>query len=680
MATLTSEYQYLGRSSKLTPQSGSYGYYILLYGKTVPNTTTGYHTVSTKMVLACTIDSSFYGYGTTYSGTINGTTAFSGTKKPSAAWELSTFSEGGYSYKKGTVIDEGTVSVDCSNGSAKNVLLDGTWKFTVTGTTYTPNKDATGTVSVTATLPAIARKNTVTATDAYIGAVSTIVINKNNTANTSTLSYKIEGQSTYTEIIANTSVTQYGWTVPETVYQLIPNSKEIKIYILCETFSGSTSMGTNETYMTASVRESENLPEASVTAADVNSLTLALTGDSSKLVKGFSNLQVQTTATAKNGASIASVRVVCGSVSGSGADVTLNSVESSTVTVTITDSRGISSSISVPELTLIEYIPLTVNVTTQRTSDSDTVSVSSNGNYFSGSFGTTTNSLTVKARVKSVGGSYGDYTNLTTTISGNSYSATGSLTGVSYTSAYDVEVTAYDAVNTVGVSSVYRINKSIPVFDWGENDFRFNVPTTIPRESPLIVTGTGTTDLAMNTEIQNYAYNAEDGYMKFIYIPSTTHSLLGSYPFLVESFKYNNDGTVRVWLRALINFMPQAKEFTSMYMSGLWVSWQESKNPSVSTIWTGTLNNTSTTVNLGTLGTYNAYIIKACPKSGSSSETLVIPKTMITSTATEYQIADELNYVVFSIYYTGSTVYLKWARSNGGSSALGYVSSVTGMN
>ena len=477
---LTSTYQYLGRSAKIAPQSGNYGFYILLYGKSTPNTVTGYHTVSTKMVLACTINSEFYQYGTTYTGTINGASAFSGTNEPSAAWELSAFSEGGYSYKKGTVIDEGTVYVDCTDGYAKNIPLYGKWTFTVTGTTYTPAKNASGTVSVTATLPAIARKSTVTATDAYIGAASTIVINKSNNAYTSTLSYRYYGQSTYTEIVSKTAATQYGWTVPEAAYQLIPNSREIKIYIRCETFNGLTSMGTSETYLTASVRESTNAPEASATAQDVNAKATALTGAATTLIKGVSNLRVQTTATAKNGASVASVRVTCGGISAIGADVTLNAVESSAVTVSVTDSRGLTTAIQLAGLSMVNYIPLTLNPTVQRESaGSDVVSVSATGNFFSGSFGAVANTLTVKVRVKPDGGSYGDYTEITASPVGNTYTASGNVSGVSYTAVNDVEVTAYDKIYTEGKTAVYRVNKGVPVFDWGENDFRFNVPVSI---------------------------------------------------------------------------------------------------------------------------------------------------------------------------------------------------------
>lgn len=478
--TLTSDYQYLGRSAKIAPQSGSYGYYILMYGKTVENTTTGYHTVSTKMVLACTINSEFYQYGTSFNGTINGSSAFSGANKPSVAWELPAFSAGGYSYKKGTLIGEGSVSVNCSDGNAKKIPIYGKWTFNVSGASFTPAKGASGTVSVTVTLPAIALKNTITATDAYIGAVSTILINKSNSAYTSTLSYRFVGQSSYTEIVSKTSEAQYGWTVPEAAYLQIPNSRELIIYIRCETFNGSVSMGASDTYMTASVRSSTSSPEVTVTAQDINTKSLALTGSASVIIRGVSDLRAQSSASAKNGASIASVTVRCGAKSATGTDVTLTAVESNEVVVTATDSRGLTATAQVTGLTLVEYVPLTINLTAQRESaGADTVTVSASGNYFPGSFGTVENELTVKARVKPEGGAYGDYVTLFVSTIGDSYIATGEIPNVSHSTIYDIEVTAYDKIYTDGKSSAYRINKGTPIFDWGEDDFNFNVPVNV---------------------------------------------------------------------------------------------------------------------------------------------------------------------------------------------------------
>ena len=78
MATLTSSYQYLGRSSVMSSTSGSLSYYILLYGKTSANQTTGIHTVTIKEVLASTnTNATYYYYTQAHNGQINGTTAFS---------------------------------------------------------------------------------------------------------------------------------------------------------------------------------------------------------------------------------------------------------------------------------------------------------------------------------------------------------------------------------------------------------------------------------------------------------------------------------------------------------------------------------------------------------------------------------------------------------------------------
>lgn len=174
------------------------------------------------------------------------------------------------------------------------------------------------------------------------------------------------------------------------------------------------------------------------------------------------------------------MRVTCGGISAIGADVTLNAVESGTVIVTVTDSRGLTISVQLTGLSVVEYIPLTLNPTVQReAAGSDVVSVSATGNFFSGSFGAVANTLTVRVRVKPYGGTYGDYTDIAASPVGNAYTASGDVSGVSYTAVNDVEVTAYDKIYTEGKTAVYRVNKGVPVFDWGENDFNFNVPVNI---------------------------------------------------------------------------------------------------------------------------------------------------------------------------------------------------------
>ena len=455
MATLTSEYQYLGRSGRIAPRSGNYGYYVLLYGKTVADSLTGAHTVSLRQVLACTIESSFYLHGSVVSGSIDGTSVFynSSGRLPNKAWEITPdFSVGGVTYRIGTVVAEGTLVIDASNGAARNVVLSTSWQSKATSTAdYVPASGAIGNVSVTATLPAIPRKSSVVATDAYIGAVSTILINKTLPSYTHTLSYRMAGQSAFTLIAEKTSAEQVGWTVPEEAYALIPSERDISVLIRCETFHGTLSMGYTETALVASVRESVSLPTVTATAEDVNPLTVALTGSPQTLVRGFSNVRVQSSAQAKNGATVASVRVAMGGLVAFGSDVTLNAAESASVSVTATDSRGFSSTTIISGLTLVDYIPLTVNPTVDRPSPgSEEVNITASGNYFNGNFGESENTLTVKARFCPYGGTYSDQVTLSVSVIGNTYIASGKLTGVPYNVVNEVEVAAYDSVYTEG--------------------------------------------------------------------------------------------------------------------------------------------------------------------------------------------------------------------------------------
>ena len=64
-------------------------------------------------------------------------------------------------------------------------------------------------------------------------------------------------------------------------------------------------------------------------------------------------------------------------------------------------------------------------------------------------------------------------------------------------------------------------------------------------------------------------------------------------------------------------------------------------------------------------GSYNFYIIIGKPNSSASRVSLVVPKILLTTSATAYQIADESNYKSFNLSYSGSTVTLKMGNGNG---------------
>ena len=90
-------------------------------------------------------------------------------------------------------------------------------------------------------------------------------------------------------------------------------------------------------------------------------------------------------------------------------------------------------------------------------------------------------------------------------------------------------------------------------------------------------------------------------------------------------------------------------------------------------LYSGTLTTGSTTFNYGS---YKAYIIVGQPNSSSARVALVVPQSILSTTAANYQIADESNYYSFSLVYSGTTVTLTYK----GRSASGQILRIFGVN
>ena len=222
-------------------------------------------------------------------------------------------------------------------------------------------------------------------------------------------------------------------------------------------------------------------PTLSPVVEDTNTTTTALTGDKNKLIKYYSNAKVTTGATALKGATIKSVKITCGGKSLT-ANGTINAVESGTFTITATDSRGYSTTTTVTK-TLINYIKPTCNLGNEKPLADGSLSLSVSGKCFKGSFGSTSNTLSIQYRLKPEGGSYSSWTSLSTTVSSsNTYSTTISKTGLDYKKTYTIQVKAVDAITYAQKETSL---KALPIFDWSEEDFNFNVPVKF-NSTPMV--------------------------------------------------------------------------------------------------------------------------------------------------------------------------------------------------
>ena len=346
-----------------------------------------------------------------------------------------------------------------------------------------------GSVSLT-TIP---RASSVSCSTADIGSNATISISRASSSFTHTLTYSF-GSLTGT-IATKTSSTSVSWTIPTTFYAQIPNDKSGTGTITCYTYNGSTLIGSKPTSFTATVNESASKPTLNPTAVDSNATTTALTGDSSKFIKYYSNASVSTGASARNSATLKSQKITCGAKSISSASGTINAVESGSFTFSATDSRGYPTTQTLNK-TLIEYIKLTCSLNAGAPTTDGVATLKISGNYWDGTFGALANTLTVQYRYKTQGGSYGSWTTVSATKSNNTYNATATISGLDYRTTYVFQARALDKLATVNTDEQAR--RTTPIFDWSKDDFRVNGDFTV--NGSTTITGATTVGGEINTQ------------------------------------------------------------------------------------------------------------------------------------------------------------------------------------
>ena len=218
-------------------------------------------------------------------------------------------------------------------------------------------------------------------------------------------------------------------------------------------------------------------PTLAPTVEDVNPATLALTGESGNLVKYYSKVEVKTGAKAVKGATLVRQSVTCGSRTLTG-DGTLEGVESGTIVVSATDSRGNTTTKTV-ERKLVGYVRLSCTLGQGTPDASGRFDLEITGASYYGSFGGQDNTLTVEYRYRAQGAeAWGVWTGVDrTTPMGFTYVAHATVEGLDYQTAYEFQARAADALEQV--ESQVQVVKASPGFDWGRDDFAFHIPVYI---------------------------------------------------------------------------------------------------------------------------------------------------------------------------------------------------------
>lgn len=364
------------------------------------------------------------------------------------------------------------------------------------GNTHTVSND----VSVKSTAQVLA--SSVGATDANIGSTSTITVTRYNTSYYHTLQYSFGKLSGYITNSGNISTDESRFTdtsipfaIPTSFYEQIPNDKTGICTITCKTYSSqnSTTQLGSATSCKITITASPTLCSPSITTSvvDTNETTIALTGDSSKLIRYKSTALCTLKAVPKNSASISSMQIGGTAVSSdildgvSIATKSYSSPDDTSFSFSATDSRGYTT-LDTIHPTIIAYIELTCNpILSRPTPTGNTIVMDISGSMYRGSFGAYSNSLILQYRYKESGGSYGSWQIIdpTNIVYGTStYRSSASITlgdEFDYRINYEFQIRATDGASDYTLSTVTKrvtVKRGIPVFDWGENDFNINVP------------------------------------------------------------------------------------------------------------------------------------------------------------------------------------------------------------
>lgn len=375
---------------------------------------------------------------------------------------------GGTTHTLGTVTSN---AITHNDNGAKSITITGNFNLnaTLSGTYY-----GTQTASGTATLDTITRASTLTCAGGYVGDTVAIVINKASSSYTHTV-YWNYGNGSGT-IATQTSASRLTWTIPDEIATEMGTASAVKVTLGCYTYNGSTLVDTTTTEITV-YKNSSAKPTATVSIKDTNSTTTALTGSTSTFIKYASNAKVTVTAVANSsGATISSIAIKNSGKTLAGPTATFNGIASDTFTITIKDSYGNQTNYST-SVDMLDYVKLTCYLDDESITAAGVATLSIKGNYYNGSFGSKSNTLTVQYRYKDSSGNYSSWYTATASKSGNTYSATGTISGLNYKESYTFEAQATDRIMTANSGDIAA--SALTVFDWSKEDFNFNVPVTI---------------------------------------------------------------------------------------------------------------------------------------------------------------------------------------------------------
>ena len=307
------------------------------------------------------------------------------------------------------VLGERTEEISHNNDGTKTVTLSGVWCSAISGGWAPYSLSVSGEV----TLPTIPRATTPGIGGVTMGETAHISLPRASSGFTHTLRYVFGGAA---ETIASGVTTGYDWLVPQSLAAQIPDAASGKGTLTCETYSGSTLIGTKSVTFTASVPGSMKPAVLSGWAAVTYDNSGTAAENMAAWVQGYSKAKAAFDAskvTCRQGAGVSkfSITYLGKTTEGNPCRTETISTTGATVRCTVTDSRGLTAWEDF-NIALLEYAPPALVGADLFRSDGEGTAADG-GAHIAGVARVRyselggLNSVTLKGYWKSVGGGYG---------------------------------------------------------------------------------------------------------------------------------------------------------------------------------------------------------------------------------------------------------------------------------
>lgn len=314
----------------------------------------------------------------------------------------------------GTITASGTINVTHKDDGTLSGYAYAKWEKGGTSA-YTPNNGSVSTNNTALTTIPRASVPTISPSPFNIGDTITIDTNRKSTVFTHTVTFYFGNYSYQIATDVTDSCTLDTSTIANEMYQQIPNAAAGQGNVTVATYNGSTLVGTAQCLFTANVVNSN--PTFNAAYQDTNTTTTAITQNNQLIIQNNSTLQVNiTNASAKNYASLSSVSVTIEgqttsqSISSDTLNIDLGTINLSSDTpmvVTLTDSRGITSSQTITLQMLKWSLPTAIITLARQNNFYTETDINVNADYSSLD---SKNTITIQYRYKKVSDSdYSQY-------------------------------------------------------------------------------------------------------------------------------------------------------------------------------------------------------------------------------------------------------------------------------